>query len=79
MPCQHRRPRPPTHPPTHARGSQEPDAAPAAVQALVDLVNDNPAYLPCGFAYGHLVRLPRPEAMGWSAVGSAMFGMRRSW
>ncbi len=33
---------------------QERDASTASVQALVQLVNDNPAYLPLGFAYGHL-------------------------
>ena len=33
---------------------QERDASTASVQALVQLVNDNPAYLPLGFAYGHV-------------------------
>ncbi|KAI8473603.1 MAG: hypothetical protein J3K34DRAFT_410592 [Monoraphidium minutum] len=44
---------------------QERDASTAAVQALVQLVNDNPAYLPLGFAYGHL----RDRVLPYISVG----------
>ena len=33
---------------------QEPDACPASIAALVELVNNHPGYFPMGFAYGHL-------------------------
>ncbi|KAG2491295.1 hypothetical protein HYH03_010301 [Edaphochlamys debaryana] len=33
---------------------QEPDCCPAALDALIQLTNTNPGYLPLGFAYGHL-------------------------
>ncbi|GAB4816915.1 hypothetical protein N2152v2_003961 [Parachlorella kessleri] len=33
---------------------QEPDASPASVSALAELVADFPEYFPLGFAYGHL-------------------------
>ena len=33
---------------------QEPDACPASVAALVQLVNNHPGHFPMGFAYGHL-------------------------
>jgi len=33
---------------------QEPDACPASVAALMQLVNNHPGHFPMGFAYGHL-------------------------
>ncbi|GAX72857.1 hypothetical protein CEUSTIGMA_g312.t1 [Chlamydomonas eustigma] len=33
---------------------QEPDASPASVAALIQLVNNHPSHFPLGFAYGHL-------------------------
>lgn len=33
---------------------QEPDASPSATEALITLANAARAYLPLGFAYGHL-------------------------
>ena len=53
---------------------QEADAGPAALSALAGLVNANPAYLPLGFAYGHLPSAAPalPGLAGKGFAGQAM-------